>query len=125
VLDQCPPPGPDRIGNAREPRYAGAAINSSIERFVRVVTEDELRTRSGTFGIDIDAAGDETQAMFTLEFAPGSFAVNGKSFPDTNDDITLAADAPAGTTLALNASEARSGRITVLLNSTDAIRSGF
>src|SRR5438067_13742370 len=72
----------------------------------------------------MDAAGHETQAMFTLAFGPSSPDINGDSFPDTNDDITLGADAPAGTTLAVNATAARSGRITVLLNFNGPIPSG-
>ena len=109
VLNQCPPPRPG-IRSEESKRPAMAIIDPSIERSVRLVTTDGARGAADvTIGIDLDAAGDETKAMFTLNFDPGMLSIDGTSYPAASPDITLGADAPAGTTLAVNASEARTG----------------
>jgi hypothetical protein len=101
-------------------------IDPTVERSVRLVTtEGAIGEADVTIGIDLDAAGDETKAMFTLNFDPEMLSIDGTSYPAASPDITLGADAPAGMTLAVNATEAGQGRITVLLNFNGPVPSGL
>src|SRR5207248_2409092 len=90
----------------------------------KLVTSEGGRGRDVTLGIDMDAVGDESQAMFTLEFAPNLLGIDDAIFPSANPDVILGADAPAGTTLAVNAALAGEGRITVMLNFNGPVPSG-
>src|SRR5205823_13484641 len=58
-------------------------------------------------------------------FDASKLSIDGASFPSANADITLGDGAPRGTTLAVNASEAQSGRITVLLSFDGPVPSGL
>ena len=130
VLNQCPPPPPrpEARDNLLFTSALGqtALIDPSIERSVRVVTTDGARGAADvTIGIEMDAVGDETKAMFTLNFDASKLSIDGASFPSANADITLGDGAPRGTTLAVNAGEARLGRIILLVDFNGPVPSGL
>src|SRR5439155_7490542 len=127
VLNLCPTPRPESRDNLLFTSVVGqtAVIDPSIERSVRIDTTDGARGAADvTIGVEMDAVGDETKAMFTLNFDPAKLSIDAASFPSENADITLGEGAPRGTTIVVNASEARLGRITLLVDFNGPVPSG-
>ena len=114
VLNQCPPPSRPAGSQSGPDQGRSRASDNSIKRSLGLTLTDG--PTGFAMGVDMNAVGDETQAMFTLEFDPSELTIDGTSFPDANPDITLGTGAPEGTTMAVNAASAATGRVTVMLN---------
>jgi hypothetical protein len=98
-------------------------IDASITRAVRITSPADSARGANTVSVEMDAAGDETQMILTLEFEPNSLSIDPASFPNANTSVTLGPDAPEGTSIAVNATE--TGRITILLNFNGPVPSGL
>jgi hypothetical protein len=83
----------------------------------RAVGLGEIANKDGKVRVPvvIDAEGDEASVSFTLGYDPGSL---------TFESAEPGPDAPSGTVLSLNTEHGESGRLGVLLDSTNAFKGG-
>ena len=82
------------------------------KRALRVVSANALAGSRVSIPIELDISGDEVAASFTLNFDPTKL---------NNPVLTLGAGASADTTLTVNTQDAASGRVMVLIDSTNAL----
>lgn len=73
-----------------------------------------------TVNIDLESGGDEVAGSFTVNFDPAKLSISNISSPQANPDVTLGSGVPAGTALTVNATQAASGRVGILVDSTNA-----
>ncbi len=95
---------------APEPEAAASA------RMVRLVPGAGRRGSDITVDIEMAAQGNEAGTQFGLHFDPAVLAISDASGVNVNTDITLGNDAPAGTTLNVNAADAANGNIGIVEN---------
>ena len=88
-----------------EPESASAA------RVVRVVSRSGSRNSDIMVDIEMTAQGNEAGTQFGFHFDPTVLAISDVSGVNVNPDISLGANAPAGTTLNVNAEDAANGNI--------------
>src|SRR5205085_2175005 len=114
VLDQCPMVRPFDLTSGGGDERREQIVDTSISRAFRAIVNDGNSGTDLSVGIDMDASGVETRAMFTLEFPVESIEIDGASFPAANADVRRGRDAPPGTTIAVNAAQA--GLVTIIID---------
>jgi len=74
--------------------------------------------------LQLDSQGNETAASFTVNFNPAILSISSVSSPAVNPDVALGTGVPAGTTLTVNGTQAASGRIGILIDSSNSFAFG-
>ncbi len=123
VLD---PPRP--AAGDREPRQASSTSLeyelAEVQRVYRVIPTVGDSRGYANAAIEMDAHGDETAVSFTLNFDATRLAIDGVSGTNINSDITLGADALAGTSITVNARQSARGIVGVLVDSGNPLPGG-
>ena len=89
---------------------------ATAARVVRVVSTSGTRGGDVAVEIEMAARGNEAGTQFGLHFDPSVVSISDVSGVNTNPDITFGTDAPAGTSLNVNAADAANGNIGIVEN---------
>jgi len=92
-----------------------AADDKATGRAMRIVSDDAPSGKA-TITVEIDSHGDETVALFTLNFDASRLS---------NPVVTIGDGTLEGTTLTVNTLKADEGQLTVLLDSAMALTAGY
>lgn len=85
--------------------------NPVSERAFRAVSTNGAPGGEVTVSLELDSMGDEVAASFTINFDPAVL---------NTPVLSLGTDAPAGTALTVNANQATSGRVGLLIDSANS-----
>jgi len=99
-------------------------VSAQAGRSFRVVSVD---TVAGVFvfvALEMNSLGDETGFTTSLNFNPNVLSISNVSGINTNPDVSLGTDAPAGSWLTVNATQVANGRIGVFLSSPGPFTAG-
>ncbi len=92
---------------SREPDLKASGFG---ERTIRVVSTSVEAGSPVTVSVEIDSQGDEVAASFTLNYDAGVLS---------NPVVSLGSGAPVGSSLSINENQTASGRIGILVDSTN------
>ncbi len=104
-------PGPDPAAAA----VAEAVVGESADRTVRLIP-GTVNNGEVTVEVELNAVGNEAGTQFGIHFDPTVVSLSDVSGVNANSDITPGTDAPAGTTLNVNAAGAANGNIGIVEN---------
>lgn len=74
--------------------------------------------------VELDSQNDEAAIQFSLNFNPAILSISGVSSPAINPDVTLGSGVPAGSSLTVNGNQVGSGRIGILVDSSNTFAAG-
>ncbi|MGE3466418.1 MAG: carboxypeptidase regulatory-like domain-containing protein, partial [Pyrinomonadaceae bacterium] len=113
-----PAPAPERASRGTK----GKVDAESVGRIIRVANATVACGSNEVFvDVELDSEGGiETAVQTSVMFDNTRLSISGLSSPDTNLDVTLGADAPAGSALTVNGSQAAAGKIGFLVDSNNA-----
>lgn len=99
-------------------------VSAQAGRSYRIVSVDGVAGTFVFFILELNSLGDETGFTTSLNFNPNILSISGVSGINTNPDVSLGADSPAGTWLTVNATQVANGRIGVFLSSPTPFTAG-
>ncbi|MGE3466254.1 MAG: cohesin domain-containing protein, partial [Pyrinomonadaceae bacterium] len=104
---------------------AAELTGRGVERTIRVVSVAGDPGSQVIVPVEIDSGGNEVGLQFTLIFNPAVLSISNISTGDPggpNPDVMLGSGAPPGTALTINATQAPTGRIGILVDSNNAFQ---
>jgi hypothetical protein len=112
----------DYSGRLRLNVTKGEAAN--VGRVLRVLNATGAPGSQVSVCVEIDSQGDEAAVQTSINFDQTKLSISGVSSPATNPDVTLGSGVAGGTSLTVNGTQAASGRIGFLIDSSNTLAAG-